>query len=171
MQIIRPAFAERIEDRVCPASLNYIEGDVADVDAEIERYSRLLLAGPLDVAFVGFGENGHIAFNDPPVADFSDPQTVKRVTLDADCREQQVGEGHFESVAAVPAEAITVSCMGLFRANAWICCVPESRKAKAVDRALNGVITTACPASIVRTHPNAFVYLDMESSALLKTQF
>ena len=156
-----------VEDQIHPATVNYIEGDAADVDSEIARYSRLLLAGSLDVAFVGFGENGHIAFNDPPSADFSDPQTVKRVTLESDCRYQQVGEGHFENFAMVPTEAITVSCAGLFRASAWISCVPERRKAMAVSRALTGPISTACPASIVRNHKNATVYLDRESASLL----
>jgi glucosamine-6-phosphate deaminase len=158
---------ERVETRVSPAHVNYIEGDAADVGQEIARYASLLAAGPLDVAFVGFGENGHIAFNDPPVADFNDPQMVKRVTLDAPCREQQVGEGHFGSVAEVPAEALTVSCSGLFRAQAWISCVPERRKAEAVRRALTGAIDVECPASLVQTHPKASVYLDSDSAALL----
>jgi len=159
---------EHVEEHVHPASVNYIDGGATDIDAEIARYSKLVLAGPLDIAFVGFGENGHIAFNDPPTADFFDPYTVKRVKLDADCQAQQVGEGHFESLSAVPAEAITVSCPGLFRADAWVSCVPESRKAKAVQKALNGAISTACPASIVRTHSNATVYLDSDSASLLK---
>jgi glucosamine-6-phosphate deaminase len=158
---------ERVEDRVHPASVNYIHGD-ADVDAELERYTKLLLAGPLDVAFVGFGENGHIAFNDPAVADFSDPQIMKRVALDTACRQQQLNEGHFETLADVPAEAITVSCSGLLRAEAWVSCVPEGRKANAVYRALTGPITTACPASIVRTHAHASVYLDEDSGVLFK---
>jgi glucosamine-6-phosphate deaminase len=159
---------EHVDERGHPASVNYIDGTAADIDAEIARYSKLVLAGPLDVAFVGFGENGHIAFNDPPTADFFDPLTVKRVRLDAECQAQQVGEGHFESLSAVPAEAVTVSCPGLFRADAWVSCVPESRKAKAVQKALNGAISTACPASIVRTHSNATVYLDADSASLLE---
>jgi glucosamine-6-phosphate deaminase len=158
---------ERLEERVHPASVNYIDGSATDLDAEIARYSDLLLAGPLDVAFVGFGENGHIAFNDPPTADFFDPLTVKRVILDEECQAQQVGEGHFDSLAAVPSEAITVSCPGLFRAEAWVSCVPELRKAEAVRGALTGPIATTCPASIVRTHSNATVYLDSDSASLL----
>jgi glucosamine-6-phosphate deaminase len=157
---------ERVEDVVHPRSVNYINGE-ADVEAEIARYTALLQAGPLDIAFVGFGENGHIAFNDPPVADFHDPQTMKRVTLDATCRAQQVNEGHFASLETVPAEAITVSCSGLLRAKAWISCVPEARKAMAVRNALEGEISTRCPASIAREHENVSVYLDTESAALL----
>lgn len=158
---------EHIEERVHPATVNYINGVAENVEGEIERYAKLVLAAPIDVAFVGFGENGHIAFNDPPTANFSDPLTVKRVALDAECKVQQVGEGHFENLAAVPGEAITVSCPGLFRAEAWVSCVPELRKAKAVFHALNGPITTTWPASIVRTHPNATVYLDIESASML----
>lgn len=157
----------RIEEIVHPAQMNYLAGDAPDIEAEISRYSSLLIAQPIHLAFVGFGENGHIAFNDPPVADFNDPAIVKRVVLDAVCRRQQAGEGHFESFDAVPKEAVTVTCPGLFRAEAWICCVPDSRKAQAVRDALEGPISTACPASIVRTHPNASVYLDPASAEML----
>lgn len=161
---------EHVEEPLHPVRVNYIEGDAADPDLEIERYTKLLQSGPIDVAFVGFGENGHIAFNDPPVANFQDPFVMRRVTLDAACLRQQVGEGHFNTIADVPIEALTVSCSGLLRARAWICCVPEQRKANAVQRALLGKISTECPASIVRTHPNARVYLDLESAAILLRQ-
>jgi glucosamine-6-phosphate deaminase len=157
----------RVEDRVHPASVDYLEGDAPDIEAEIKRYSALLTAGPIHLAFVGFGENGHIAFNDPPVADFNDPAIIKRVELDEACRNQQAGEGHFESPAAVPREALTVTCPGLFRSEAWVCVVPEARKAQAVKNALEGPISTACPASLVRRHPHASVYLDRESAGLL----
>ena len=157
----------RIEEQIHPFKTHYLVGDAADLDAEIERYSALLLKAPIDLAFVGFGENGHIAFNDPPVADFRDPATVKRVVLDEACRKQQAGEGHFPDLASVPKEAVTITCTGLFRANAWVSCVPERRKAEAVRNALEGPITEACPASLVRRHPNASVYLDSESASLL----
>ena len=156
-----------MEEPLHPVRVNYIEGDAADPGAEIQRYTNLLQSGPIDVAFVGFGENGHIAFNDPPMANFHDPFVMRRVTLDEACCRQQVGEGHFNTIADVPVEALTVSCSGLLSARAWICCVPEQRKANAVQRALLGEISTECPASIVRTHPNARVYLDLESAALL----
>ena len=158
---------ERVEKPLDGIRVNYIEGDALDTEMEIRRYTELLLAAPIDLAFVGFGENGHIAFNDPPVADFRDPFVLRRVTLDEACRRQQVGEGHFNTVDDVPAEALTVTCSGLLRARAWICCVPEQRKAQAVSRALLGEISTECPASIVRTHPDARVYLDAESASLL----
>lgn len=157
----------RLEDKVHPRHMHYIQGDSPDPDAEILRYSALLEAAPIDVAFVGFGENGHVAFNDPPTADFNDPLTVKRVQLDEACRQQQAGEGHFKDLASVPREAITVTCPGLFRARAWVSCVPEGRKAKAVKCALEGPISTACPASLIRNHPDATLYLDADSAALL----
>lgn len=157
----------RIEDKVHPDISHYIQGDAPDLDAEMTRYTHLLNDRPIDVAFVGFGENGHIAFNDPPVADFHDPLTMKRITLDEACRRQQAGEGHFPDVASVPKEAATITCPGLFRAQSWICCVPEKRKAEAVRNALQGAISEACPASLVRRHPEAYVFLDRDSASLL----
>jgi len=157
----------RLEEKVRPRITHYLEGDATDLKAEMNRYSQLLKEAPVDVAFVGFGENGHIAFNDPPVADFNDPATVKIVTLDEACRNQQAGEGHFSDVASVPKEALTITCTGLFKANAWICCVPEGRKAEAVRNALEGPISGACPASLVRRHPEAYVYLDADSACRL----
>lgn len=161
---------ERIVDRISPASVSYIQGDAEDLAVELARYSTLLQASPMDVAFVGFGENGHIAFNDPAMADFFDPLIVKCVELDADCRAQQVHEGHFKTVDEVPSQALSVSCSGLLSARSWICCVPEGRKAQAVHDALNGPISTACPSSIVRLHRDASVYLDRDSAALLDEQ-
>lgn len=159
----------RVEKKVPLAAANYIQGDAADIGREIARYSSLLAAAPIDCAFVGFGENGHIAFNDPPSAHFDDPVAMKEVVLDDACRRQQVGEGHFQDVDAVPRTAITITCPGLFRADAWICCVPELRKAAAVRDALTGPISTSCPASLVRRHPAAWVFLDRDSASLLDT--
>jgi glucosamine-6-phosphate deaminase len=160
----------RVEEKVHPGKANYLAGDAADLNAEMERYSKLLNAAPIDLAFVGFGENGHIAFNDPHVADFNDPATVKRIRLDDASRRQQAGEGHFKDFDSVPREALTVTCTGLFRAEAWVCCVPEQRKAEAVRNALEGPIAESCPASLVRRHPNADVYLDAESASLLSAK-
>jgi glucosamine-6-phosphate deaminase len=157
-----------VEDRVHPGSVQYLAGDAPDLEAEMQRYSRLLNAARIDLAFVGFGENGHIAFNDPHTADFADAATVKRVLIDEASQRQQAGEGHFESPESVPRDALTISCPGLFRADAWVCCVPDLRKASAVRGALQGPVSTACPSSIVRTHPNATVYLDMESASGLQ---
>jgi glucosamine-6-phosphate deaminase len=157
----------RIEEKVHPWRAHYLRGDTPDLDAEMRSYAQLLNAEPIDVAFVGFGENGHIAFNDPPVADFQDPQTVKMITLDDACRRQQAGEGHFKDVASVPVQALTVTCTGLFRAESWICNVPDLRKAEAVKNALEGPVSERCPASLVQRHPNSFVFLDSESASLL----
>lgn len=157
----------RVDEKCSLAAMHYIEGDAPDIAAETKRYTELLMERPIDLAFVGFGENGHIAFNDPPVADFKDPATLKVVTLEDACRRQQVGEGHFKTINDVPERALTITCPGLFRAATWICCVPEKRKADAVQKALEGPISTACPASITRTHPQAFVYLDQESASKL----
>ena len=161
----------RFADLVHPRSMEYLRGDAPDADAEAERYAQLLLADSIDLAFVGFGENGHIAFNDPHVADFNDPLTVKRVELDHACRAQQVNEKHFPDIASVPSHALSVTCSALLRAANWICSVPELRKATAVQQALEGPITSACPASVVRTHPNAYVYLDRESSSKLSRKY
>jgi glucosamine-6-phosphate deaminase len=157
----------RIEEKVHPWRTHYLKGDAADLESEMRSYARLLNAEPIDVAFVGFGENGHIAFNDPPVANFQDPETVKIITLDDACRRQQAGEGHFTDAASVPLHALTITCTGLFRAKAWVCNVPDLRKAEAVKNALEGPISESCPASLVRRHPNSYVFLDSESASLL----
>ncbi|MFO7726140.1 MAG: glucosamine-6-phosphate deaminase [Oceanipulchritudo sp.] len=158
----------RVADVAKPAVMHYMMGDADDIDAEIQRYSDLLEEAPLDLSFLGFGENGHIAFNDPHVADFNDPATVKSVDLDEACRRQQVGEGHFPDLQSVPTHALTVTCPGLLRARALVCVVPEKRKAKAVRDALKGPVDTVCPGSIVRTHPGARLFLDRDSASLLE---
>ena len=127
---------------------------------------RLLVSAPIDVAFVGIGENGHLAFNDPP-ADFDTEQPYLIVTLDDRCRQQQVGEGWFTSVAEVPAQAISMSVRQILKSREIICLVPESRKADAVKRCVEGEVSPMAPASILRTHPNTTLYLDRESAALL----
>ena len=160
----------RLVEVVHPGEAHFLNGDAADWAEECRRYGNLLRAAPIDLCFLGFGENGHIAFNDPHVADFNDPQTLKRVDLDERCRLQQVGEGHFASLAAVPREAVTLTCPALLGAEYLICCVPEMRKAEAVRNALEGPISPVCPASLVRTHPRASVFLDVDSASLLSTK-
>ena len=157
----------RLENQVHPGKMYYLAGDAPDIEAEIQRYTALLQEEPIDLAFVGFGENGHIAFNDPHEADFDDPALVKQVTLDEACRQQQVGEGHFSGMDTVPSSALTVTCTGLYRAENWVSCVPDKRKAHAVQCSLEGPITTACPGSLAQRHPNTFVYLDKHSASLL----
>jgi len=121
---------------------------------------------PVDVAFVGIGENGHLAFNDPP-ADFVTDQPYLIVTLDAACRRQQVGEGWFASVAEVPSEAVSMSVRQILKSREIICVVPDARKAAAVKACIDGEVSPMAPASILRTHANATIYLDRDSAALL----
>lgn len=160
---------ERIVDVVRPGAAHYLEGDAADWEAECRRYAALLMQAPIDVCFLGIGENGHIAFNDPHEADFNDPQVVKRVVLDERCRKQQVGEGHFPSLDAVPEYALTLTCPALMSARHLVCCVPDLRKADAVRDALEGPVSVACPGSILKTHPEATIYLDPGSASKLSS--
>ena len=162
---------QRFAARVRPGTMHYIEGDAADLPGVLQAYGAMLEREPMDLAFVGIGENGHIAFNDPPVADFNDPLPVKVVTLDEMCRRQQVNEGHFPSIDRMPRQAVTVTCSSLFRVAHWICCVPEGRKASAVKGALEGPVTTACPGSLAQRHPSAAVFLDEDSARLLTPEF
>ena len=160
---------ERVVDVVHPRAFEYVEGDAPDAEAECRRYGALLAAHPLDVCCLGIGENGHLAFNDPPVADFDDPVAVKVVELDAACRRQQVGEGHFPDLDAVPRRAITVTIPALLAAARVLAIVPEARKAAPVTAALTGPIGPACPASALRRAPQATLYLDAGSAAGLTT--
>jgi len=156
-----------LADLVPGGQFHYLAGDAADLDGEMNRYAAALASAPIDLCFIGFGENGHIAFNDPHEADFSDPKPIKRVRLDEKCRMQQVGEGHFPSLDAAPLEAITLTCPTLMSARDVIAVVPEQRKAQAVRDALQGPLSTKCPASLVLTHPSVTVYLDKDSASLL----
>lgn len=158
---------ERVAARVPLREFHYLDGDAPDATAEAKRYAALLHEHPLDLCCLGIGENGHLAFNDPPVADFADPLDVKVVELDSACRAQQVGEGHFPSIEAVPTHAITVTIPALLRATRVLAVVPEARKARPVAAALEGPISTECPASVLRRQPHANLYLDRESASLL----
>jgi glucosamine-6-phosphate deaminase len=157
----------QVEEKVRPGAVYYLNGDAPDLQAETSRYSVLLGEAPIDLGFVGFGENAHIAFNEPGAARFDDPLAVRLITLDEASRRQQVGEGHFPDIESVPKRALTVTCPALLQASHWICCVPDLRKAEAVKCALEGPICPACPASAVRLHPSAWLYLDRESASLL----
>ena len=158
---------EHVVDTAHPKAAHYLPGDADDVDAACADYIAQLNRAPLDIAFLGFGENGHIAFNDPHVADFNDARPIKRVTMDERCRQQQVGEGHFATLDEVPREAVTLTCPTLMQPRHLICSVPDRRKAEAVRGALEGPISEQCPASAVRRHPAARVHLDTESASLL----
>jgi glucosamine-6-phosphate deaminase len=158
---------ERVEARLKPKQFHYIEGDALLPLTECTRYSDLLAAQPIDLCCLGIGENGHLAFNDPPVADFADPHRVKLVKLDEPCRQQQVGEGHFANLEAVPQYAFTLTVPMLCSARRMLCIVPERRKAQAVKDALIGPIHTNCPASFLRKQSHCTLFLDRESASLL----
>ncbi|MEY2454388.1 MAG: glucosamine-6-phosphate deaminase [Acidimicrobiaceae bacterium] len=155
---------ERLVDLVHLAAFHYVDG-TNDAAAECSRYAALLREHPLDLCCLGVGENGHLAFNDPPFAKFDDPDDVKEVELDDASRRQQVGEGHFRTLDDVPRTAITVTVPALLRARRVLAIVPESRKADAVRRALEEPIATSCPASALRRTTQATLYLDQASAA------
>ncbi len=157
---------QRIVERVHPRAAHYLDG-LADPAAECRRYAGLLDSVPLDLCCLGIGENGHLAFNDPPVADFDDPVAVKVVQLDRDCRAQQVNEGHFPDLASVPSHAVTVTIPALLRAEQVLAIVPEGRKAEPVRQALEGPLSTSCPASVLRTMPQVTLHLEPGSARLL----
>jgi glucosamine-6-phosphate deaminase len=159
---------DRLFDRLPFHRVFYIDGSAADAAAECERYARLLREHPLGLVFLGIGENGHLAFNDPGVADFQDPLWVKiNGQLDAVCRQQQVNDGQFRTLAEVPTRAITLTIPALFSARGAMVAVPGVRKRDIVRRTLQGPIDESCPATILRRHANACLFLDRDSAALL----
>lgn len=153
----------RLFSRVRPGRVHLLNG-AAEAAQECARYAALLREAPLDIVCLGIGENGHIAFNDPPVADFNDPELVKQVKLDDWCREQQVHDGCFAKFEDVPEYAMTLTVPALMSAERLFCIVPGAAKRRAVQGTLEGPITTACPASILRTHADCRMYLDRDSS-------
>jgi len=155
-----------IFDRVPFASVNLIGTD-ADSEATCRRYDALLAANKVDIVCMGIGENGHIAFNDPHVADFNDPCRIKKVDLDQKCRQQQVNDGCFETIDQVPTHALTLTIPTLYNVENVFCVVPAATKAEAVNNTVNGPVSEKCPASILRTHENAILYTDSDSAALL----
>ena len=159
---------ERVASLVNPREFHYLAGDADLPLDECARYTALLQAQPIDLCCMGVGENGHIAFNDPPVARFDDPHWVKLVKLDDACKMQQVKEGHFPSLEAVPPYALTLTVPALVAAKTVLCLAPEKRKAVPVRNLLEGPIATSCPASILRRQPHATLLLDLDSSSLLK---
>jgi len=161
----RKYLLERLINKTGITRYHFLNGD-GDVRGSVDEIARELQREPVDLAFVGIGENGHLAFNDPP-ADFdtNDPYLV--VQLDHKCRQQQVNEGWFGSVAEVPSQAISMSVRQIMRARELIAVVPDERKAQAVKNSLEGQITPMVPASILRSHPNTTIYLDKDSAALL----
>ena len=160
---------DRLFDKVHPGQVHYLDGMAKNVDEECARYSALMKASPPDITCMGIGENGHLAYNDPPYADFNDPKLVKRVQIDDASRQQQVNEGCFPVMKDVPKDAMTLTIPALLAAPWIYCVVPGARKAAAVKRTLEGSIATDCPATILRRHDRAVLYLDMDSSKLADT--
>lgn len=157
---------EALFDSVRPGAFHPIDGLAPDPEAECRRYSELLNEFPIDIVCAGIGENGHLAFNDPPVADFEDPRIVKPVDLTLESREQQVHDGCFPSLDAVPKVALTLTIPALTSASHVYCMVPGPTKAQAVRETLLGPNSTACPATILRRHGSATLYVDRASAGL-----
>lgn len=159
---LRRAIFEKVPFR----RVEYINGQAEPAEA-CRKYAELLEQNMVDVVFMGIGENGHIAFNDPHVAEFNDAQMVKVVDLDEKCRQQQVNDGCFASLGEVPTHAITLTIPALCRAKRLFCVVPAATKAWAVNETINGEITEKCPASVMRHHNQATLYIEKESAKLL----
>ena len=164
----RKYLKERLASRVHPGTFHFIDGEAADPLEECRRLGALISQGGTDVAFVGIGENGHLAFNDPP-ADFETEEPYIVVDLDEACRRQQVGEGWFGSLEEVPRQAISMSIRQILKARRIICVVPDRRKAEAVRDCLELEVSPLRPASVLQQHEGATVYLDRESASLLKS--
>ncbi len=158
---------DHLFDQVRPGRVDYIRSEAMDIAGECERYETLLRERPIDIVCAGIGENGHLAFNDPPVANFEDIRWVKQVMLDQVCRLQQVHDGAFPTIEAVPRVALTLTIPALMAGQRIYCLVPGPTKTAAVRCALRDVISTACPATVMRRHPQAILYLDMASAAEL----
>jgi glucosamine-6-phosphate deaminase len=158
---------ERLIERVHPGTVHLIRGDAPDVESEIHRLNALIVDNPVDVAFVGVGENGHLAFNDPP-ADFEVDAPYIIVDLNEACRRQQLCEGWFASLEDVPRRAISMSIRQIMASKAIVCTVPDQRKAQAVHDCFTGDISPLHPASILRQHSNTSVFLDSSAASLLQ---
>ena len=158
---------ERLTSKVNLRQFYEIDGTAPDVEAACCKYAEVLRRRLPHLCLLGIGENGHLAFNDPAEADFEDPLDVKVVSLDEQCRQQQVSEGWFKSLSEVPQQAISLTIPALLRVPRLIVSVPGKRKAAIVKRMLKEAISTACPATILRNHPQATLYLDPDSAAEL----
>ncbi|GAF93831.1 unnamed protein product, partial [marine sediment metagenome] len=163
----RKYLKERLINKVHPGAVYLIKGDSEDPDSECERLNKIISKKEIDVSFVGIGENGHLAFNDPP-ADFHTEKPYIVVELDEACRRQQLGEGWFNGLEEVPYRAISMSIKQMMKSRNIICTVPDARKAQAVKNCLEGVVSPEHPASVLRKHKKVFVFLDKDSAKLLE---
>jgi glucosamine-6-phosphate deaminase len=159
---------ELVTDKVAPHQFNYLAGDTIEPIAECDRYYRLLSAQPIDLCFLGIGATGHIAFNEPEVADFNDPYPVKLVKLDDKSRQQQVDGGFFDRIESVPQYALTLTLPTICQAKRICCLAMGAKKAQIVSTMLTGEISSACPASILRKYPTATLYLDEAAASRIK---
>ncbi len=166
---LRRYLRERFVDHVPIKEFHYIKGD-GDIKAELARQNDLIANTQIDVAFLGIGENGHLAFNDPP-ADFDTEEPYIEVDLDDDCRNQQLGEGWFETIEEVPRKAISMSIRQIMKSRVIICAAPARRKAEAVKACIEGPVSPLAPASILQEHKGATIYLDPDSSELLRNNY
>jgi glucosamine-6-phosphate deaminase len=157
----------RLFDKIPLHSVHYLNGNATDIEAECERYSRLLTDFPTDIVCLGIGENCHLAFNDPHVAFFDDPLIVKRVTLDEPCRQQQVNDACFNLLDEVPKDALTITIPALLKAKYAYAMVPGIKKAEAIRHTIEDKISEAFPSTILRNHPNAVLYIDRDSAGRL----
>lgn len=164
----RKILLERLVNKAGIAKFHPLDGDARDVSEVVREVGKELAGAPVDIAFVGVGENGHLAFNDPP-ADFETEEPYLIVNLDEACRRQQVGEAWFADISQVPKQAISMSVRQIMKAREILAIVPESRKAQAVKACFEGEISPMAPASILRTHADANIYLDQDSASLLSS--
>ncbi len=162
----RKYLKERFVDLINLKTFIYVNGDTGNADEECERLGEIIAQHPIDVAFVGIGENSHLAFNDPP-ADFATEQAYLVVNLDEACRRQQMGEGWFATIDDVPKQAISMGILQIMKSKAIVCSVPDERKAWAVKHTVNGPVSNLIPASIMQQHPATWLFLDTESASML----
>jgi glucosamine-6-phosphate deaminase len=167
-QTFRSYQRNHVLSRARGAAFYGIAGESKDPKTECARYTRLLMEAPIHLCCLGIGENGHLAFNDPPVANLKDMASVKVVELDALCRQQQVNDGCFPKIEEVPTHAITLTIPALMHAEVLVCSVPGPRKAQAVRATVRDAIGETCPATAMRRHSSATLYLDADSASLLK---
>src|SRR5256885_14154181 len=166
-QSFRRFLIDRLVSKVALGEFNGLRGDMDDGTAESERYSKLLAANPPDFAVLGIGENGHLAFIDPPFCNFDDPQSVKVVELDAVCRAQQVNDGAFATIDDVPRHALSLTIPTIMARPRLFAIVPGPAKREAIKATIEGPVATTCPASILRRHPDAHLFIDRDSASLL----
>ena len=166
----RKMLLDQLVRKIGITNYHLLDGDTGDPGSIARELSERISSAPVDIAFLGIGENGHLAFNDPP-ADFKTETPYIVVNLDEACRQQQVGEAWFQNIGQVPKQALSMSVRQVLKANELLAVVPDSRKARAIQACFEGEISPMAPASVLRTHPNATVYLDTASASLLRPEW